>query len=151
MSKIYTIKDTVKAPGFIGDGSQLTIEAEEGNLKEVLSSKLNKTADYIQEMKDVKIGKKYVFPHNFGILPCLIQVWVKSDGTQDSKGVHEDAKEWKMAGVLCLWEGGLSYGVIVEKIDSKEILVRTGNSGLFHGDRAHNFFKSGEVRVMAWK
>ena len=42
MNEFKEFDKKIKAPGFIGDGSQLTIEGEEGNLKDALASKLNK-------------------------------------------------------------------------------------------------------------
>ena len=100
----------------------------------------------------VVCNEQGTFTHNFGHLPSLVQVWVRSDGKNDSTGVYkEDVQEWKMAGVLSLWEGGASYGVVIEKIGTDTVVFRTGNSGLFHGTRAGNNFASGQVRLMVWK
>ena len=110
------------------------------------------TADDIDIISDVKCNDRWTHTHNFGHLPSLVQVWVRSDGKNDSTGVYkEDVQEWKMAGVLSLWEGGYSYGVVIEKIGTDTVVFSTGNSGLFHGTRAGNFFTSGQVRLMLWK
>ena len=110
------------------------------------------TADDIDVIDNVICNQQWTHTHNFGHLPSLVQVWVRSDGKNDSTGVYkEDVQEWKMAGVLSLWEGGASYGVVIEKIGTDTVVFSTGNAGLFHGTRAGNNFASGQVRLMVWK
>jgi len=123
------------------------------------------TADIIWEWSNIPCNEILTYTHDWYQLPSLVQVWVKSDGTinsggvfdgspddKDTKGnIYDDVKEWKMAGVLALWEGSASYGVVIEKIGTTQILLRTGNSGLFHGTRSGNYFASGKVRLMMWK
>ena len=100
----------------------------------------------------VVCNEQGTFTHNFGHLPSLVQVWVRSDGKNDSTGVYKAlVQEWKMAGVLCLWNAGDTFGVVIEQIGIDTVVFRTGNKGLFHGTNTGEHFASGQVRLMVWK
>jgi hypothetical protein len=119
-----------------------------------------------------KRKRELTFKHSFGVIPSLVQVWVKSDGKNDwipnndekdaiaknkltenglGHGVYPDKTNWKMAGILSLWENGRTFGTIAESIDKSSIVVRIGSAGLWHGHRYGDFFGSGHVWVRAWK
>ncbi|MGA1839335.1 MAG: hypothetical protein ACMUIU_01815 [bacterium] len=149
----------------IGSG----IQTEMLNVKQDINVNGGRVSDYhgfpkadFSEEKKAEINKTYEFTHNFNQIPSLVQVWVKSDSKDDVKrkpkdakgGVYkEDVTEWKMAGVLSLYncQNGYTYGTVVESIDEKCIIVRTGNDGLWHGHRVWEFFQTGSILVRAWK
>ena len=117
-------------------------------------------ADFSKEIT-ANTNQTYKFEHNFNQIPSLVQVWVKSNSKKnvhrkpkdDKGGVYEDVTEWKMAGVLSLYnsQNHKTYGTVVESIDENCIIVRTGNDGLWHGHRVWEFFLTGTIWVRAWK
>jgi hypothetical protein len=93
VSDIYPIKLPVQAPGFIGDGSQLTIENEKGNLKEVLSRKLNKTGDGSQLKIDGEMGNlKQALDSK---LNKTKTVWTSTKRFSFAKSIVTNSRTWQ--------------------------------------------------------
>ncbi len=98
----------------------------------------------------VKLSQYNNVCHNWSLIPSKVEVWVKSDGTKDVSGL-KNSDQWKMSGILSLWESGASHGVVIEEIGVNCIWWSTGNGGLHHSTREGSYFRSGVVRIRAWK
>jgi len=101
----------------------------------------------------ITTNQEYIIPHGLGVIPGRVQVWVKSDGANEGPLVYSDVQDWKPAGILSLYSGVANdeKGTIIEAINSSNIIIRTGLTGLWHGHKDNDWFKTGSAKVLAWK